>query len=638
MDQGCHMPSCHEEQKQTGSYRPSVFDTLRILVTALLIGLLWVNLVPLIAGVQLCGLIAALVLGFPIYREAFSAILARRMTMGLSMTIAIVAAVALGEAFTTLVIIFFVLIAEELEKFTIFRGKHSIRTLLDLLPLTAFVRRDGGELKEVPLAEVLVGDVVLIKPGGRVVVDGVVVAGRSFVDESTITGEALPIEKQRGARVFAGSVNHGGAIEVCVESVGKETVFGKVIAAVKEAESNRGNVQRLADRLSAWLVYFSLAMAAVTWFVTGDAHQTISVVIVSGACGIAAGTPLAIYGAIGRAARMGVIIKGGAYVEQLAEVNTVVFDKTGTLTYGAPRVVSIRPAPGVAERDLVRIAAAAESLSEHPIARAVRACAADHSVEKTRASDLDVLPGLGIRCLFDGKKVLAGNRKLLLTSGVEVPAGEETAALSEVFVAYDGLYLGSMHVADKVRKEAYQALRDLRELGVCTLLYSGDNEAAVRRVAEQLDFKDYCFGMTPEDKFNRVRELKRPGLKVAMVGDGVNDAPALTEAHVGIAMGSGADVALESADVMLIGNNLNKLVDTIRVARQCRRIILMNFVGTITVDALGMGLAFFGLLSPILAALVHSGSEVVFLLNSVRLLPFFQRTARRKMKTDKRDE
>lgn len=634
MDQGCHMPSCHEEQKQTGSYRPSVVDTLRILVTALLIGLLWLNVVPLIAGVQLCGLIAALVLGFPIYREAFSAILARRMTMGLSMTIAIVAALALGEAFTTLVIIFFVLLAEELEKFTIFRGRHSIRTLLDLLPSTAFVRR-GGEVKEVPLAEVLVGDVVVIKPGGRVVVDGDVVSGRSFVDEATITGEALPIEKQRGSRVFAGSFNHSGAIEVRVQSVGKETVFGKVITAVKEAEQNRGNVQRLADRLSAWLVYFSLAMAAVTWFVTGDAHQTISVVIVSGACGIAAGTPLAIYGAIGRAARMGAIIKGGAYVEQLAEVNAIVFDKTGTLTYGAPRVVAIRPAPGVAERDLVRIAAAAESLSGHPIAKAVRACAADHSVEKMQASDLDVLPGLGICCLFDGKTVLAGNRKLLLSRGVDVPPGEECTTLSEVFVACDGRYLGSMHVADKVRKEAYQALRDLRQLGVRTLLYSGDNEATVRRVAEQLDFKDYCFGMTPQDKFNRVRQLKQQGFKVAMVGDGVNDAPALTEAHVGIAMGSGADVALESADVMLIGNNLNKLVGTIVVARRCRRIILMNFIGTITVDALGMGMAFFGLLSPILAALVHSGSELVFLLNSVRLLPFFQRTGQKPEKRDK---
>lgn len=628
------MPSCHAEQKEKGAYRPSVVDTLRILLTALLIGLLWLNVVPLVGGIQLCGLIAALVLGFPIYREAFAAVLARRMTMGLSMTIAIIAAVSLGEAFTVLVIIFFVLLAEELEKFTIFRGRHSIRTLLDLLPSTAFVRRDGA-VKEVQLDQVLIGDVVVIKPGGRVVVDGDVVSGRSFVDEATITGEALPVEKQRGSRVFAGSVNHSGALEVRVESVGTETVFGKVITAVKEAEQNRGNVQRLADRLSAWLVYFSLAMAAITWFVTGDAHQTISVVIVSGACGIAAGTPLAIYGAIGRAARMGAIIKGGAYVEQLAEVNTIVFDKTGTLTYGAPRVVAIRPAPGVAERELVRVAAAAEMLSEHPIAKAVRACAADHSVEKQQASDLNVLPGLGICCLLDGKVVLAGNRKLLLSRGISVPSGEGAPGLSEVFIAYDGCYLGSMHVADKVRKEAYKALQELRQLGVRTLLYSGDNEASVRRVAEQLGFQDYCFGMNPQDKFDRVRQLKQQGLKVAMVGDGVNDAPALTEAHVGIAMGSGADVALESADVMLIGNNLNKLVDTIRVARQCRRIILMNFIGTIAVDAIGMGMAFFGLLSPILAALVHSGSEVVFLLNSVRLLPFFQRT---KQKPDRRKE
>lgn len=635
MEEGCHIASCHAEREQTGFYRPSIIDAVRIALTAVLIGLLWLNMVPLVGGMQLIGLLSALALGYPIYREAVAAVLARRMTMGLSMTIAIIAAVSLGEAFTTAVIIFFVLLAEELEKFTVFRGKHSIRSLLDLLPATAFVKRDAL-VQEVAVAEVRAGDVVVIKPGGRVVVDGEVVAGRSFVDEATITGEALPVEKRIGSRVFAGSVNHGGSLEIVVHSVGQDTVFGRVISAVKDSEKNRGRVQRLGDKLAAWLVYCSLFMAAVTWFVTGDAHQTISVVIVSGACGIAAGTPLAIYGAIGRAARAGAIIKGGAYVEQLAEVDTVVFDKTGTLTYGAPRVVQIRPASDVAERELVRVAAAAEYLSEHPVAKAVRACAADHSVGRSQATDLELLPGRGIRCRLDGQTVLVGNRKLMIETGIAVPERDAPNGLTEVYVAFGNRFLGSMHVADKVRKEAYQALRELRLLGVRTLLFSGDNEATVRRVAEQLDFKEFSYGMTPSDKLERVRELRAQGRKVAMVGDGVNDAPALTAANVGIAMGSGADVTLDSADVMLIGNNLNKLVETVRIARQCRRIILMNFVGTIVVDVLGIGFAFFGLLSPILAALVHSGSEVVFLLNSVRLLPFFQ--VRKKSPGEKESE
>lgn len=624
MDQGCHKPCAGEPQ---ANFRIGLLDAARILFTAAMIGLYWLGVVPLIAGLELPGLIAALVLGYPIYAEALHAVAQRRMTMGLSMTIAVIAAMCLGEAFTTLVIIFFVLIAEELEKFTIFRGRNSIRSLLDLLPATAFVRR-GAQVVQVDLSEVKLGDVVIVKPGGGMVVDGVVLKGRSFVDEATITGESLPVEKSEGSKVFAGSINHGNVLEVRAESVGQETVFGKVIAAVRAAENNRGSVQRLADRLAAWLVYCSLAMAVVTWFVTSDLRQTISVVIVSGACGIAAGTPLAIFGAIGRAARTGAIIKGGVYVEQLATIDTIVFDKTGTLTCGAPRVVKLLPSIPGEESRLLQIALSAEYLSEHPVSKAVRSLAARKKVLPLQAEEARFIPGKGVLCKIGGKQVAAGNRALLQSIGVTVPLQDSANGLTEIFITLNGEYLGALHVADEVRKEAFQALKELRAMGIRTLILSGDNEASVRRVAEQLDFKEYHSGLTPEEKHAHVLELKRAGRKVAMLGDGVNDAPALSAADVGIAMGSGADVALESADVMLIGNNLNRLVDTVKVARQCRRIILANFIGTILVDVIGMALAFAGGLSPILAALVHSGSEVIFLLNSARLLPFFQKQSK----------
>lgn len=620
MEHGCHMPCQGEKQP---NYRIGLLDASRILLTLALIGLYWWGVVPLIAGFELPGLIAALLLGYPIYRDAVEAVMKLRMTMGLSMTIAVIAALSLGEAFTALVIIFFVLLAEELEKFTIFRGRSSIRSLLDLLPEIAFVKRDGKVL-DVQLSEVAIGDTVVVKPGGRLVVDGVVLKGRSFVDEATITGESLPVEKSAGSKVFAGSVNHGSVLEVRAESVGQETVFGKVIAAVSQAENNRGSVQRLGDRLAAWLVYCSLAMALVTWYVTGDTRQTISVVIVSGACGIAAGTPLAIYGAIGRAARMGAIVKGGVFIEQLASIDTIVFDKTGTLTCGTPKVVQVRAANGSSEQKLLEIAVSAEYLSEHPISKAVRAYAAEHGVARLPTDEVRFVPGKGIICRLNGQTALVGNRSLLALEGASVPEQLLEEGLSEVHVALDGKYLGVLQVADEVRKEAFEALQELRLMNIHTLILSGDNQSSVRRAAEQLDFKEFSSNMTPDEKHARVVELKGQGRKVAMIGDGVNDAPALTAANVGIAMGSGADVALESADIMLIGNNLMRLVETVKVARQCRRIILANFIGTVLVDVVGMGLAFAGLMSPIVAALVHSGSEVIFLLNSVRLLPFFQ--------------
>ncbi len=621
MDQGCHLPA-HGVQQQA-SYRVGTLDAVRILLTLASIGLYWCGVIPLICGIELPGLIAALILGYPIYHESVESIVKRRMTMGLSMTIAVIAALSLGEAFTALVIIFFVLVAEELEKFTIFRGRSSIRSLLDLLPSVAFVRRDG-EVQEVELSEVQIGDVVVVKPGGRVCVDGTVQEGRSFVDEATITGESLPVEKSAGSRVFAGSVNHGGVVEVRAESVGQDTVFGKVISAVRQAENNRGSVQRLSDRLAAWLVYASLAMAVFTWFATGNMRQTISVIIVSGACGIAAGTPLAIFGAIGRAARIGVIVKGGAYIEQLAGVDTVVFDKTGTLTCGAPRVVKVLPANGVGEKELLEMAVSAEYLSEHPVGKAVRTFAGLRNVERLPAQDLRFIAGKGIVCNIKGECAVIGNRELLESHGILVPEDASAAGLTEVFAGIGSRYLGAIHVADEVRKEAFQALRELRQMGIETLILSGDNEASVQRVAEQLGFQEYGAGLTPEKKHDRIVELKRAGRKVAMLGDGVNDAPALTVSDVGIAMGSGADVALESADIMLIGNNLIRLPDTIKLARQCRRIILANFIATVVVAVIGMSLGFAGALSPILAALVHSGSEVIILLNAVRLLPFFQ--------------
>jgi cation transport ATPase len=316
------------------------------------------------------GVVCTLVGGFPIFHEAYENIAQRRMTMELSMAIAIVAALAIREIFTALIITLFVLVAEILEGLTVGRGRQAIQRLIDLLPSSAAIRRQG-EWKDVPIVEIAIGDEVLARPGARIPVDGKVIRGHSFVDQAPITGESMPVEKGAGAAVYAGTINQSGALEIRVECLGRDTTFGKITEAVERAEKSRAPIQGIADRLSGYLVYFALTAAAVTFLITHNTRSTISVVIVAGACGIAAGTPLAILGAIGRAAQDGAIIKGGLYLEKLAEVDTILLDKTGTLTYGTPEVMEIRPAKGVSEAFLIESAAIAESQSEHPVAKAV---------------------------------------------------------------------------------------------------------------------------------------------------------------------------------------------------------------------------------------------------------------------------
>jgi Cd2+/Zn2+-exporting ATPase/Cu+-exporting ATPase len=468
-----------------------------------------------------------------------------------------------------------------------------------------------------------IGEAVLVNPGGLIPVDGAVIAGHSFVDQARITGESLPIEKQSGDAVFAGSINQSGALEIRAERIGRDTSYGKIIEAVEQAERSRAPVQRLADRLAGYLVYFALGAAALTYLLTRDIRSTISVVIVAGACGIAAGTPLAILGAIGRAARAGAIVKGGLFLEQLGRVDTVVLDKTGTLTYGRPEVRSVNPVAGVDERVLLDAAASAELRSEHPLGKTIVAYARSAGCSLREPERFGYTPGRGIDAVIGDAWVLVGNRALMDAHGVAIlgDAREAHASGSRVFVARDGQLLGSILIADTVRTEAAPAIRAIRSLGMRTLLLPGDTGPVAASVAKELQIDDYASDLLPEDKRLRVRQLVEQGHIVVMLGDGINDAPALIEAQVGVAMGSGTDVARESADVVLLGNDLTKFVETLTVARRTRRIIWTNFAGTIAVDALGIGLAAFGLLNPLLAAFIHVASELTFILNSARLLP-----------------
>jgi heavy metal translocating P-type ATPase len=566
------------------------------------------------------GLAAALIGGYPIFREAVADILSRRMTMELSMTIALGAALAIGEVFTALVIVFFVLIAEVLEEFTVGKGRVAIKELLEFLPASAEVRR-GNQTKVIPISDVQTGDVVVVRPGTRVPVDGSVMSGHSFVDQATITGESVPVEKIEGSDVYAGTINQSGLLEVLTATVGRNTAFGRIIAAVESAEQSQAPVQKTADRLSGYLVYFALGCAVLTYLYTHNIRSTISVVIVAGACGIAAGTPLAILGAIGRAARIGAIVKGGLYLERLGAVDTVVLDKTGTLTLGKPDVVGVHPAPGFTPHVLIQTAASAERFSEHPLGGAILERAAAMSIRTHEAQEFSYTPGKGIRCVVKGDEALVGTSAWLRQHGVAVPEHVDRGdSASEVFVATGGEYAGVIQIADVLRSGAKEAIASIKAMGLKTVLLTGDSASIAARIAKELNVDDFAGDLLPEGKLQRIQDMRAQGQIVAMVGDGINDTPALVAASVGVAMGSGTDIARESASVLLLGDDLTRLAGLLGIARQCHRIIMTNFGGTLIVDGIGVGLAAFGLLNPVLAALIHVTSEMAFILNSARLL------------------
>lgn len=591
-------------------------DLLRTLVVALCAVATLAGLTGPWPAIPLVAVLGLVIGCWPIASEAWEDARRHRMSMELSMLIAIVAAAAIGEWVTALVITTFVLAAEILEDLSLDRGKDALTDLMSFLPQTVQIRR-GDDIIEAPLTEALPEDVLVVPPGGRVPVDGTVVAGQTTVDQSRITGESLPVDITSGDPVYSGSVNQVGTVEVRAEKVGTESTYGQIIDAVREAQESEPPVQRLADRLAAWLVYLALAGAALTYLITRDVTATISVVVVAGACGIAAGTPLAALAAIARIARSGAFVKDGAHLETLSTVDTVAFDKTGTLTEGLPRVTTIRPRAGMDPDELLRLTATVESYSEHPLGRAVVAAARERGIALETPYEFEYLPGQGVRAVVDGHRVQAGTRTLVTNAPPDLDEGIATS----IHVSIDDHWAGRIHLADTVRTEARVAIAALHRQGVRSIMITGDQENVARAIAADLGIDDVRAGLLPDQKLAAIDAEQAAGSTLAMIGDGVNDAPSLARADVGIAMGSGTQIAQDSADVVLISSDLDDLVHTIRVARRARRIVMVNFIGTIAVDLIGIGLAAAGLLSPIMAAFVHVGSETAFILNSARLIP-----------------
>jgi Cu+-exporting ATPase len=578
---------------------------------------------------------AVLVGGFPIFRTVVRALRNRSVTSHALMTLGIVGALAIGQYAAAAVIVFFMRFADFLEGFTTERSRQAIRALLRLAPETARVEQDGRDV-EIPDATVRPGQIVLVTPGERIPVDGRVADGRGAVNQAPVTGESMPAEKHAGDPVFAATVLERGFLRIETERVGAETTFGRILRLVEEAEAHRAPVQRFADRFTAYYIPVVLTAAVLTCVLGRTPTAAVAVVLVACSCAIAMATPTVVLASVGRAARRGLIVKGGRWLETLAKVDTLVVDKTGTLTFGTPRVTEVLGLDGLGETEVLARAAGVERYSEHPVASAVLAEAEARSLAVPQPEGFDVVPGEGVVARVGGHAVACGSARLMARRAVKVlPAVTEQVHALEaqgrtvVYLAEDNQLLGLVAVADTVRPEVPEALRQLRALGVGrVLLLTGDNERVTRALAAELGV-DYQAECLPEEKIEVIRRLQAEGAVVAMVGDGINDAPALAQADVGIAMGAaGTAAAIEAAHVALMRDDWRLVPEAVEIGRRAFRTIQQNLWFTGAYNVVGIACAAVGWLPPIAAAAAQSLPDVAVMLNSARLLRDAERSPR----------
>ncbi len=540
------------------------------------------------------------------------------------------------------VITVLVLVGQILELRAREQTSGAIRALLDLAPRTARRLRDDGVDEDVALDLIVVGDRLRVRPGEKIPVDGEILEGRVAIDESLVTGESMPVTRTAGDRVVAGSLNKTGSFVMRADKVGADTLLARIVQMVAEAQRSRAPIQRLADQVSGWFVPAVVAvavLAAVVWGLAGPEPRlsyalvaAVSVLIIACPCALGLATPISIMVGVGRGARAGVLIRNAEALERFEKVDTLVIDKTGTLTEGRPSVTVIRPAPGVDEAELLRLSASLERSSEHPLAGAIVRAAAERNLTLSQPTEFDSPVGRGVTGVVDGRRVALGNARYLSETGVDVASLEVEAdglrsdGATAIFVALDGAAAGVLGIADPIKATTPGAIRDLKAAGLRLVMMTGDNRATAEAVARRLGIDDVRAEVLPQDKASVVSALRAEGRVVAMAGDGVNDAPALAAADVGVAMGAGSDVAIESAGVTLLGGDLRDIMRARRLSRAVMGNIRQNLVFAFGYNALGVPIAagllypaFGWLLSPALAALAMALSSVSVVGNALRL-------------------
>jgi len=695
-------PNQSRRQDEVEEPENKKLEILRLAGMATIIVLIgWMHLLQPTCLGNIVVIISVLVGGYPIFKESFFALRKGRVNMELSMVIAIVASLALYQFLPAIVITFFALLSEFIEGYIVEKGRKNIQLLYNLSPRKAIIKRNnknGDEENvtittlETPIDEVRLGDIVIVREGDTIPIDGHILRGASTVDQSSITGESAPIEKSVGDSAFAGTINLTQQLEIKCEKLYNDTTFAKIIRLVEEAEASKAPIQKLSDKLATRLIQFAIGLSVLTFIVTHNVVSTLSVIVVAGACGLAVGTPIALLATNGKVSRRGIIVKGGLQIENLNSAGTIVFDKTGTLTSGKPgvsQVVSFDPR--INPIRILEYAAIAEKNVNHPLAKAIVARAREKKIEmnldnSNNQSGIDISSdnneniikvGRGVTIFHDGRSIAVGNMKFMedetkLTGSNT--GGDTSASLrpgfslllnrrqhqylskddgnfgrtwqttdydndndndnhklfssTTAFVSLDRQIIGAVLLEDKLRQETKEAISKIKAMSIHVVMLTGDNESIAKRIANEAGIEEYHANLLPEDKVSIIEEIvkkqkkgERKNKAVIMVGDGINDAPALAKADVGIAMGrSGTDVAIETADVVLMTEDLTKIPYLLKTSRQSLFAIKQNFFGTLFVDGLGFILAFVGVINPLLAAIIHVSSELVFMTNSARLI------------------
>jgi P-type Cu+ transporter len=624
----------------------------------------WLGLISTVTEQVPWPIMLALVLagGFPIFRNVIRAALQGKVLAHTLMTVGVLAAILVGEWATAAVIVFLMRAGDYAERFTAERARRAVKDLASMAPQTARVERDGQEI-QVDIADLRIGEIVVVRPGEKIPVDGEVIAGHATIDQAAITGESMPVEASAGSKVYAATIARLGSLRVQATHIGPDTTFGKVIKMVESAEAHRADVQRVADRFSGYYLPIVATIAALTFLIRRDPLATAAVLVVACSCAFALATPIAMLASIGAGAKRGLLIKGGKYLEALYRADTLLIDKTGTLTIGKPQITHLIAANGGPDRwetislleqqaksrhhlEVLKVAASAEHYSEHPVAEAVRQTAQEHELSVYELQDFQAIPGMGIQARINGNTITVGNRRMvaeMLQNGAAratnhyddllLQAGRlEAQGETLLFVTQDGEITGLLAAADTLRAEVPRAIAAVLELGIQQIeLLTGDNERTAAALVESLaqgsqnhkplqDLR-YRANLLPEDKIAIVKEYQAQGHTVIMVGDGVNDAPALAQADVGIAMGAaGTDIAIEAAHIALMREDWELVPEVLRIAKRTMQVVKMNIAFTAVYNLLGLSLAALGFLPPIFAAAAQSIPDLGILANSSRLL------------------
>lgn len=570
-------------------------------------------------------LISAVVGGFPILKLAITNILRDfDLTAGVMVSIAMIAALVVGEYGAMALVAFMMVIGEALEDFTRERADHALRELNELVPAMVTIRMDEKDV-EIPIEQVRKGDIALIRPGARMPVDGIIVGGTASVDQSSITGESMPIDKSKGEKVYAGTLVSSGALTVEVEEVGETTSLGMMIQLVEDAKKTQAPVQRIANKYANFFAPVSIAISVITWLVTGEILRGVTMLVVVCPCSLVLATPTSIVAATGNTARNGVLVKHGTAMEQIGKVDVVAFDKTGTLTFGEPEVIGVNPLNGYSEDELLTITASVERSSEHPLAKAIIKEATSRGLKLQSPDEFISLAGHGISAILDGRRVVIGekmleeNNILVENSGIDKSKADGYTVIP---VAVEGRLSGYINVADTVRPESVKALENLRKLGISKLLLiTGDSKIVGEKVGNQLGVSEIYTEVLPARKLEIIRELQAEGHRVAYVGDGVNDAPALAVADVGIAMGSiGTAVAMETADIVLLTDEIGQIPYLIELSQATMTNIKTNITISMTIvfgSLIAGALGYFG---PVIGALMHEVAAIPVIANAATLI------------------